>query len=119
LSGIYFFGSGQRYSTIYGGDLRRQGLNPTNRLRPDNTLVPRNDFVGEPIHRVDLRLQRRFGLRGRAGIDGILETFNLFNRANYGTWTTDEASTSYGKPSQNTAIAYAPRMLQLGLRLEF
>ncbi len=30
LSRIYFFGSGQRYSTPYGGDLRRLGLNPTN-----------------------------------------------------------------------------------------
>jgi len=119
LSGIYFFGSGQRYSTIYGGDLRRQGLNPTNRLRPDNTLVPRNNFVGDPIHRVDLRIQRRFPLGGRAGIDGMLEVFNLFDRANYGTWITDEASSSYGKPSTNTGIAYAPRMLQLGLRVEF
>ena len=119
LSGIYFFGSGQRYSTIYGGDLRRQGLNPTNRLRPDNTLVPRNNFVGDPIHRVDLRIQRRFPLGGRAGIDGMIEVFNLFDRANYGTWVTDEASSSYGKASANTGIAYAPRMLQLGLRMEF
>jgi hypothetical protein len=53
------------------------------------------------------------------GIDGIFEAFNVFNRANYGTWVTDEASTSYGKPSANTGIAYAPRMLQLGFRLEF
>jgi len=119
LSGIYFLGSGQRYSTIYGGDLRRQGLNPTNRLRPDNTLVPRNDFVGDAVRRVDLRIQRRFPLGGRVGIDGIFEAFNVFNRANYGTWVTDEASTSYGKPSANTGIAYAPRMLQLGFRLEF
>jgi hypothetical protein len=119
LSGIYFFGSGQRYSTIYGGDLRRQGLNPTNRLRPDNTLVARNNFVGDPIHRVDLRIQRRFPLRGRSGIDGILEVFNVFNRANYGAWVTDEASTSYGKPTTNTGIAYAPRMVQLGFRFDF
>ncbi len=82
--------------------------------------MPRNNFVGDPIHRVDLRIQRRFGLGGRRGIDGMLEVFNLFNRANYGTWITDEASTSsYLKPSTNTAIAYAPRMLQLGFRLEF
>ena len=76
-------------------------------------------FVGDPIHRVDLRIQRRFPLRSRAGIDGMLEVFNLFDRANYGTWITDEASSSYGKPSTNTGIAYAPRMLQLGLRVEF
>ena len=81
--------------------------------------MARNNFVGDPIHRVDLRIQRRFPLRGRAGIDGILEVFNVFNRANYGAWVTDEASTSYGKPTTNTGIAYAPRMVQLGFRFDF
>jgi hypothetical protein len=119
VSSIYFFGSGQRYSTAYGGDLRRIGLNPTNRLRPDGTIVPRNDFVGEPIHRIDLRLQKRFSLGGRYSIDGIAEVFNLFNRANYGNWVTDEANARYGRADTNTAIAYQPRMGQLGFRLAF
>ena len=46
LSGIYFFGSGERLPTSYGGDLRRAGGNG-NQLRPDGTLVLRNDFVGD------------------------------------------------------------------------
>ena len=100
LSGIYFFGSGERYATTYGGDLRRQGLNPSNRLRPDGTLVSRNSFVGDPIHRVDLRIQRRFALGGRARIDGLLEVFNLFDRANYGNWVTDESNANYGSQTQ-------------------
>ena len=119
LSGIYFYGSGQRYATIYGADLRVQGLNPSNRLRPNGTLVPRNNFVGDPVHRVDLRLQRRFALGGRRSIDGIAELFNVFNRANYGTWVTDEANANFGRPDTNTAIAYAPRMAQLGFRVAF
>ena len=38
----------------YGGDLRLCGQG-CDRLRPDGTLVPRNAFVGDPLHRVDLR----------------------------------------------------------------
>jgi len=41
-------------------------------------------------------LQRRFGLRGRRGVDGILEVYNLFNHANYGAYTLAESNASYG-----------------------
>ena len=124
LSGLYFFGSGQRYATFYGGDLRNVGAfqgAPGNRLRPDGTIVPRNDLVGKPIHRVDMRIQRRFPIFGRAGIDGMLEVFNLFNHANYGRYTTAEVlgPAAYGRPSQHPNVAYQPRMLQLGFRFAF
>jgi Carboxypeptidase regulatory-like domain len=118
LSGLYFFGSGARFTTNYGGDRRNTG-GTNGRLRPDGTIVPRNNFVGAPLHRVDLRIQRRFRLRGRAGIDGILEVFNLFNHENYGSYTTAESNSLYGKPSQNTNVAYQPRMVQLGFRATF
>ena len=118
LSGLYFFGSGQRLATTYGGDLRQTGATG-GRLRPDGTVAPRNNLVGDPIHRVDLRVQRRFGLRGRAGVDGILEVFNLFNHANYGSYVTAESNRNYGQPSSNTNVAYQPRMLQLGFRATF
>src|SRR2546428_656059 len=79
LSGLYFYGSGKRFSTSYGGDLRNVGESNngaigtpiTPRLRPDGTIVPRNNLVGHPIHRVDLRVQRHFKLAGRAGVDGL------------------------------------------------
>ena len=64
VSGLYFYGSGKRRATTYGGDLRRMGSFSTNRLRPDGTIVPRNNFVGDPLHRVDMRLQRRFAVGG-------------------------------------------------------
>ena len=50
VSGLYFFGSGVRRSTTYGGDLRNLGGTAVSeqRLRPDGTIVPRNDFVGRP-----------------------------------------------------------------------
>ena len=119
LSGLYFFGSGQRYATSYGGDRRNSGGQAGGRLRPDGTIVPLNDFVGDPIHRVDMRMQQRIPLGGRARIDGILEVFNVFNHANYGSYTTAESNSLYGLPSQNANVAYAPRMLQLGFRLTF
>jgi hypothetical protein len=118
LSGLYFFGSGQRFETTYGGDLRITGQ-PGGRVRPDDTIVPRNNFVGKPVHRVDVRIQRTFRLAGRAGVDGILEMFNVFNHANYGSYVTVESNRNYGRPSANTAVAYAPRMLQLGFRFAF
>jgi hypothetical protein len=119
VSGLYFFGSGERFPTTYGGDLRRHGAGTTNRLRPNGTIVPRNDFVGEPVHRIDLKVQRRFNLGGPVTLDGTFEVFNLFNHANYGLYTTQESNRNYGQPEQVVNLAYAPRMLQLGFRLAF
>lgn len=118
LSGVFFYGSGLRYSTTYGGDLRNYGTGRGARLRPDGTIVPRNDFVGSPNKRLDVRLQRRFDVR-RVRVDGLMEVFNVFNQENYGAYTTQESSASYAKPSQNLNVAYQPRMLQLGFRVAF
>jgi Carboxypeptidase regulatory-like domain/TonB dependent receptor-like, beta-barrel len=119
LSGLYFYGSGERRITSYGGDLRNEGAGSMNRLRPDGTVAPRNDLVGDPLHRVDLRIQRRFRLFGRAGVDGILEVFNVFNHENFGSYTTQESNASYGNPSFNNNIAYQPRSMQMGFRVVF
>ena len=120
LSGVYFYGSGERYATTWGQDLRDiGGEGGSLRLRPDGTVIPRNNFVGEPIHRVDMRLQQRVPLPGSIRLDGMLEVFNLFDRANYGAYVLDEASSSYGQPDQNLNIAFGPRALQLGFRVTF
>ena len=126
LSGMYFFGSGERISTNWGSDVRSLGTNsrgPTawgiGRLRPDGTLVPRNAFVGSPIHRIDMRLQKRIRLAGRATIDAMAEAFNLFNHENYGSYTASESSASYGQPSFNPNTAYRPRTAQFGFRVAF
>jgi hypothetical protein len=121
LSGLYFFGSGARFDTNWGTDLRQLGgIQPNSlRLRPDGTIVPRNDFVGKPIHRVDLRLQRGLRFGGRPRLDGILELFNALNHANYGSYITQEVSRNYGQPNQVNNVAYGPRTLQLGFRFAF
>ena len=118
LSGLYFYGSGQRFATSYGGDLRQCGQG-CDRLRPDGTIVPRTNFAGDPIHRVDLRLQQRFRLGGRVAFEGLLETYNLFNHENQGSYETRESNASYGQPIPLLSLAYQPRMVQLGFRTTF
>jgi hypothetical protein len=118
VSGLYFFGSGERFNNTYGGDLRDTGGFSSGRLRPDGTLVPRNSFVGKPIHRVDMRLSRRVRIGG-VTLDGQLEIFNLTNHKNYGSYVLQESNRLYGQPQASTALAFQPRMLQLGARIEF
>jgi hypothetical protein len=128
LTGLYFFGSGERLATSWGTDVLFVGqvmvgggtsATLENRTRPDGSIVPRNNFVGAPIQRVDVRLQRRFKFGGHTTLDGMIETFNLFNHANYGAYVTTESSASYGQPQSSSVLAYGPRMLQLGFRLAF
>jgi hypothetical protein len=151
VSGLYFFGSGQRYSTSWGSDLRNTGGASYNILTPatftvngvvyptnaanlgqfcgcdvkgqtynGQFLLDRSQLVGKPIHRVDMRVQKRISLGGKRNIDGLVEVFNVFNHANYGSYTTSfNPPTLYGKPSFNGATAYQPRILQLGFHMAF
>jgi hypothetical protein len=124
LSGLYFYGSGARYDTQYGGDRRLLGGGPfggvTGRLGPGGALAPRNAFVGQPLHRVDMRFMKRLALGNQRQLDGIIEVFNLFNHANHGSYTTNlSVPANYGRPQQNLNVAYLPRILQLGFRFAF
>ena len=119
VSGVYFYGSGQRTQATCGCDARALQITSVDRLRLDGTIIPREAFVGDPIHRVDLRLQERVKLQGRLAISGFLEIFNLFNRSNFGAYNTVETSPTYGLPVASTNLSFAPRTLQLGFRLQF
>lgn len=119
LSGLYFYGSGMRFSTNFGGDLRDTGGLTSGRLRPDGVIVPRTALVGDPIHRVDVRLQKRFSLGGQRSVAGIAEVFNLFNHENYGSYTTQQSNANYGRSEFNNNVAYQPRIVQLGFRVAF
>jgi hypothetical protein len=74
---------------------------------------------GKQIHRVDARLTKVVNLGERFRIVGILEAFNLFNRANFGSYQTNALSASFSNPVQNANLSYAARMLQLAARFEF
>jgi len=126
VSGIYFYGSGLRDQILCGCDARGLQITSIDRLRstndpqgPAGSIIPRNSFVGNPIHRVELRLLQRIPLAGRANLAGSLEVFNLFNRKNYGTYDLVETSGTFLKPLQSTNLSYAPRTVQLGFRLSF
>jgi hypothetical protein len=119
VSGIYFYGSGEYFQTNTGVDRRNEGAGSEMRLRANGTIIPRAAIIGEPIHRMDMRLQKRLELGGRVRLDGMFEVFNLFNHENYGSYTTNESNANYGKPSFNGNVAYQPRMMQLGFRVAF
>ena len=100
-------------------DVREFQLNVDGQQVTSNSIIPRESFVGDPIHRVDLRLQERVPLHSRAAISGYVEIFNLFNRANFQTYNVVETSPTFGQPNASTNLSYAPRTLQLGVRLTF
>ena len=118
LSAVYLFGDQGKATPNSGVDVRQTGAGGA-RLRQNGTLIERNSFDIPAIQRVDLRVMRRFAI-GRTRIDGILEVFNLFDRANYGSFVLNESSSSFGTPSAaNLNVAYGPRVLQLGVRATF
>jgi hypothetical protein len=68
MNGIHVYGSGSRHVTTTGLDRRNEGGGtavPSLRLRADGSILPRIGFIGDPIHRVDMRLPRDV-LRARA-----------------------------------------------------
>ena len=119
VSSIYFLGAGERAQTIYGGD--RRGIAGVGggetlarqRLRPDGSIVPRNDFTQPLRQRFDLRMQQRIPLGSRVALDGMAELFNLFNAPNW-TIETTESSAQFGR-----RIAAEFRRAQVGFRLTF
>src|SRR5438105_1490465 len=125
MSGIYFYGSGLRSQIVCGCDARGLQIGSIDRLRlndpqgPNGSIIPRDSFVGTPLHRVELRLLQRIPLHGKAALDGSLEVFNVFNRANIAGYNLTETNVNYGKPNASTNLAYAPRTVQLGFRLTF
>ena len=119
-SGIYFYGSGERFATMSGQDRRDEGGTNASeqRLAADGTILARNGIVGSPIHRVDTRLQKRVRT-GHVTLDGMFEVFNLFNHENFGSYVGNRSSVLFGQPSFNANVAYQPRMMQLGFRIGF
>ena len=113
VSGFVYHGSGMRDEAIYGGDLRNTGADFSMRLRPNGTVVPRNSFMQPDENRVDIRLQQRVRLGGRAAVDLIAEAFNLFNANNY-TLVTEEGRRDYNQPAAGQF-----RTMQLGFRVTF
>ena len=118
VSGLYIFGDNGYSTPTSGFDARSVG-STGGRLRSNGTLIERNSFDNPAIHRVDMRVQRRFALGPRVKVDGIFEMYNVFNRANFESFTINESNAQFGNPLASTTLAYQPRMLQFGFRTQF
>jgi Carboxypeptidase regulatory-like domain/TonB dependent receptor len=57
------------------------------------TMIPRNTYIGDAMHTIDLRVSRSFQVREGKRLDLGIDAFNLFNRAN-----VDELTSVYGSP---------------------
>ncbi len=142
----YSFGSGTRYAASiatqpYGkGGVNRLNLTAaggaTNAIViPEGVLdrwhgpaiiesgvvIPRNALAGMPIHKVDLRLQKDIGLFRSAKVQLIGEVFNLFNHANYTTFSTQLSATAATTTAAfgNPTAASVSRQGQLAFRVSF
>ncbi len=138
LAASYFYGSGSHYnaassSTPFG----KPGANRLNTGAPivipasvldrwdgpaviaTGTVWPRDALVGLPLHKVDLRLTSHVKVYNSLRLELLAEVFNVFNRANYGSYNTTITSASFGTPQANSGNAYVPRSGQLGIRVTF
>ena len=128
-SGIYIYGDNGFGTATSGVDAWATGTTGTagsaglagGRRRANGTIIPRNGFNLPSLHRVDARLQRRLALGRHVRLDGIVEVFNLLDRANFDPtlYTLNESNAKYGQPNSSNTLAYSPRMLQFGFRTQF
>ena len=143
LSGMYLYGSGNRFQTslsslgYFGGGVNRMNLGApitipaavVDRFKgpaviPTGTAVPRNALKGMPLHRVDLRLTYDFKIYGSAKMSLIGEVFNVLNHENFGSYNGLVDSPTFGNPLaiysfSGLGTAYVPRTGQLAFRLSF
>jgi hypothetical protein len=137
FTGIMTYGSGRPTNASVSGDANQDG-NASNDRLPG---VGRNRFVGPDYASMDLRVGRKINLGGRFHLELTAESFNLFNRDNKTYVTTDNGVQStagrfvkytqyagggyypayYQQPTNflRATSAFAPRQMQLSMRLSF
>jgi len=132
-SGLYFFADNGKATPTSGVDALLTGSIPPaitagtvpqaspalGRLRANGTLIERNSFDRSDLHRVDIRLLKRFTLSTRVALEGTVEVFNLFNHENYNSFVLNEQARNFGAPSFDSNIAFQPRTMQFGFRVVF
>jgi hypothetical protein len=126
VSGLYFYGDNGKETTTSGVDIYNVGGVTANRTRADGSIIPRFNFDRKDLHRVDMRLSRRFDFTDRFSFEPMFEAFNLLNRANFNSWTLNESNRQFGLPTQGQGgnsgaggTAFQPRVIQLGFRATF
>ncbi|MGH9669846.1 MAG: TonB-dependent receptor plug domain-containing protein, partial [Terriglobales bacterium] len=137
FSGVFTAGSGRPVNARIVGDANQDGNTSNDRLPG----FRRNFFTGPNYITTDLRVARRFELGDRFKLEVLVESFNLMNRQNLRVDLSDDGflnsagdfvridktigfshfpahyrlSSGFLQPTN----AYAPRQVQIGLRLMF
>jgi len=136
FSTIITAASGRPYTPLAGVDLNGDGNGgalPPDRARTNpadpSTSVARNSQTMKSQLIVDTRLSKRFTLGGRWAVDGIVDVFNLLNRANYteinnifgtGAFPSTPQKDAQGRVTYGTYTEALPgRQMQLALKLIF
>ncbi len=136
-SGVVTIGSGRPVDARIAGDANQDANDMNDRLPGHG----RNAFLGPDYATTDLRLTRRLYVGHRLKLDLIAESFNLFNRDNQRVQISDDGFQNsagqfvkfdkhiginyfpahYRSPRNflRAADAYAPRQVQIALRLIF
>jgi len=137
ISGIMTYGSGRPANATVSGDPNQDGNTSNDRL----SGYGRNAFVGPDYASMDLRIVRKINLGGQFRLELTAESFNLFNRDNrrynvndngfydsaghFVKYTQSVGSTYYpAYYQQPTSLmkptsSFAPRQMQMSMRLDF
>ncbi|HET7442486.1 MAG TPA: hypothetical protein VFJ47_14375, partial [Terriglobales bacterium] len=137
IAGVETVGSGRPFDGRVTGDLNQDGNDMNDRLPG----VGRNAFLGPDYATTDMRLTRRIYAGDRIKLELMAESFNLLNRDNKRVQITDVGFLNsaghfvkydkrlginhfpayFASPSRfmTASDAYAPRQVQLGLKLIF
>ena len=129
IAAAYLYGSGNVFRTNYPGSPFGASRG-RNRYRPEAALatspaevaaatIERNNFGGDYLSKVDLRLSKAVQLGGDLRLTGYFEVFNLLNHSNFGSYSTIVTQPGFGDALQNFGITYLPRVMQLGFALNF
>ena len=137
MAGVITFGSGRPVNARIVGDANRDANTYNDRLPG----YRRNSFTGPQYSTTDFRLTRTIYLTNRFRLELLAEAFNVMNRANLRVETTDDGFLgsagnfvigdvsvrgrqfpAYYQRAYNflePTSAYAPRQVQLALRLSY
>ena len=137
LAGVMTYGSGRPADARVSGDPNRDDNSSNDRLPG----YGRNAFLGPDYATLDLRLTRKIHITERLRVELTAESFNLFNRDNQRYELSDDGFLNgagqfvpldrtvggklypayYQQPANfmRATSAYAPRLVQLGVRFGF
>ena len=126
LAPIVRYNSGHPFNLLAGSDLN--GDHHSTNDRPAG--APRNSGLGPNYFDVDLRLARQIRINEKAGLQLMIDGFNLFNRTNYGSVNNvvgniagpfNLQGTSARAPNQALGFTSAlpKRQFQIGARVTF